>query len=211
MADPLVSIVMPTYNRAAYLPRAVRSVLAQTIERWELLVEDDGSTDASEAVLRDLQNADPRIRVNSHPNTGPAASRNSGMARAHGAFIAFLDSDDEYHPTHLARRLRFMREHEDVDFLHGGAVILGSRSQQFVPDRNDRSKSVPIDQCIIGGTFFARRGVIEAAGGWRSCFAEDADLFERVRENFGVRLIEDMTYFYHRDTEDSRCSQADRS
>jgi glycosyltransferase involved in cell wall biosynthesis len=93
IAPPLVSVVIPTFNRERYLRDAVASVLAQTYDRWELVIVDDGSTDGTRGYLETL--GDGRIRPILGPRGGnPAAPRNLGARTARGAYLAFLDSDD---------------------------------------------------------------------------------------------------------------------
>lgn len=100
-APPRVSVVIPSYNHAAYVGEAVRSVLEQTLADLELVVVDDGSSDDSLAVLRAI--ADPRLQVVAQPNRGAHAALNAGLARARGSVLAVLNSDDAYHRERLAR------------------------------------------------------------------------------------------------------------
>jgi glycosyltransferase involved in cell wall biosynthesis len=204
--NALASIILTTWNRAELLPRAIASVQAQLWTQWELIVEDDGSTDATPELLREIAHGDMRIRVHRHANIGPAGSRNAGMMLACGDIITFLDSDDEYDDNHLQLRMSVFHQQPDVCFIHGGVRVIGQREQHFVPDLNDPARMIPIDQCAIGGTFFARRGVIEGAGGWRSGYGEDSDLLRRVRRLYPIHYLDSPTYLYHRETEDSRCS-----
>lgn len=102
--SPRVSVVMPTYNRADTILRAIASVRAQTFQDWELLVTDDGSTDGTAALI---QGIDPRIRVFVQENQGIGGARNTGMRASTGDLIAFLDSDDEWLPHHLALCVAF--------------------------------------------------------------------------------------------------------
>ena len=108
MTPPVVSIVIPTYNRAAFIGRALDSVRQQEEQDYEVIVVDDASTDETPALLRARAEADPRIRVITRTcgRHGPAAARNAGIAAAHGAWIAFLDSDDEWRPGKLTAFLR---------------------------------------------------------------------------------------------------------
>lgn len=103
---PAVSIVLPTYNRGDVIARAVDSVRRQTLEDWELVVVDDGSTDGTAEKLLGL---DPRIRVVAQPNQGVYAARNTGLREARGRLIGFLDSDDEWFPHFLEITEGFLR------------------------------------------------------------------------------------------------------
>ncbi|RKD89147.1 glycosyltransferase family 2 protein [Halopiger aswanensis] len=109
-----VSVVIPTYNRADTLPRAIESALAQTIDDLEVIVVDDGSTDDTESVLSDYEREDSRVRPVVHEtNRGANAARNTGIEWAHGEYVAFLDSDDEWHPEKLERQLDALEERSD--------------------------------------------------------------------------------------------------
>lgn len=100
---------MPSYNSAAYIEESIKSVLSQTYSNWELLITDDGSTDASIEVIRRYVAIDNRIKFFSSPgNQGAGAARNNSIKNAVGRFIAFLDSDDIWHPEKLQKQLKFM-------------------------------------------------------------------------------------------------------
>jgi glycosyltransferase involved in cell wall biosynthesis len=104
-----VDIIIPTYNRAHLIRRAIESVRAQTYQEWRLWIIDDASQDATEAVVAEYQ--DPRIRYCRHEmNQGAAAARNTGMRQGTSPFIAFLDSDDEWLPDKLSRQLEVMQQ-----------------------------------------------------------------------------------------------------
>jgi succinoglycan biosynthesis protein ExoO len=101
-ASPLVSIIMPVYNAAGFLTRAVQSAQAQTYKNIEILLIDDCSTDTTVEVAQSLAKTDPRIRVFQQPkNGGPSAARNRGLKEAKGEWITLLDDDDAYHPTRI--------------------------------------------------------------------------------------------------------------
>ncbi len=132
---PLVSVVTPTYNRAATIARAVDSVLAQDFTDFEYVIVDDGSTDATLDVLKTYQDA--RIRVISQPNVGEAAARNTGILASCGEFIAFLDSDDEWLPQKLTRQMDMLAR---VD-----CAIKACCCDYFetFPDRTERVTCIP--------------------------------------------------------------------
>lgn len=100
-----ISVIMPVYNRAQVLPRAVRSVLNQTLREIELLCINDGSTDDTVRVLKQLAHGDSRIKVLSQRNAGAGPARNYGLKRAKGEFVAFLDSDDWYASDDVLEKL----------------------------------------------------------------------------------------------------------
>ena len=110
-ASPVgVSIVMPAYNAAAFLERAIASVRTQTFVDWQLLVVDDCSTDSTWELVQRLAADDPRIQPLRLPaNAGVAAARNAGIAAASGTLVAFLDSDDWWHPRKLEMQVASMR------------------------------------------------------------------------------------------------------
>lgn len=113
---PLVSIIMPNYNCGPFLRTAIDSVLSQTYGNWELLIQDDASTDGSLAIIEEYAARDPRIKFGRNDrNRGAALSRNKAIERSEGEYLAFLDSDDVWLPKKLETQLAFMQAH-DCDF-----------------------------------------------------------------------------------------------
>ena len=105
----LVSIIMPNWNCAALIYQTIKSVMAQTYQNWELLIQDDCSTDSPEVVVAPYAGADARIKYERNErNSGAAVTRNNALKRAKGKWIAFLDSDDQWEPIKLEMQLKFM-------------------------------------------------------------------------------------------------------
>lgn len=112
----MISVVIPMYNRANVIARAVRSVMNQTIQDLEIVVVDDGSTDDSVKVVESINY--PRLRLIKQDNGGANAARNNGIIHARGEYVAFLDSDDEFEPTMLEEQLNVFENNHDVGFLY---------------------------------------------------------------------------------------------
>src|SRR5579863_5985852 len=110
MTAPLVSVVVPVYNRADMLGDAIESILAQDYDPIEIVVVDDGSEDSSFDVARSF----PTVKCLRQPNTGAAAARNAGIAEATGEYVAFLDSDDLMRPSKVSTQMRYLGEHADI-------------------------------------------------------------------------------------------------
>ena len=113
MDNDLVSIIMPSYNCEIYVEETIRSVQAQTYQKWEVLFVDDCSTDNTIEIITRLQREDRRILlIQNEENKGAAVSRNNALKMAHGKWIAFLDSDDIWEPEKLEKQIIFMKENK---------------------------------------------------------------------------------------------------
>ena len=119
-ADPALSVVVPLYNKEREVQRALRSVLAQTFADFEVIVVDDGSTDASVRVASQI--VDRRIRLVRQENGGVSAARNRGISEAQASLIAFLDADDEWMPHHLETLIRLRRVYPNCQVFAAGYV-----------------------------------------------------------------------------------------
>lgn len=202
MPTPFFSILMPTYNRAGLLDRAVGSVLAQSEPDWELLITDDGSIDGTWASLCDWRRSDHRLICWRHANRGQAASRNAMLAHARAPWVVFLDSDDEFEPSHLARHRRAIEASPSVDLWLSPMRVVGS---PLVPCMHDPGHLVHIDACIGVGMLAIRREVIVAAGGFPDvAYGEESALLDCLVAG-GVRLarLQERSYVYHRGHADS--------
>jgi len=101
---PVVSVVVPAFNAAATIEETLQSISQQTHRNLEVIVVDDGSSDDTAALVRRHSVRDPRFRVISQPNGGVASARNAGVRASHGEFVAFIDADDLWHPTKIAKQ-----------------------------------------------------------------------------------------------------------
>ncbi len=121
--EPLVSIVIPAYNRAGKIESAIKSIQTQTYQNWEAIIVDDGSKDNTISVIEKISQKDKRVRLACHfKNRGAQAARNTGIRSAQGEWIAFLDSDDQWLPESLALRVA-RAEQEKVPVIYSGAMI----------------------------------------------------------------------------------------
>jgi glycosyltransferase involved in cell wall biosynthesis len=129
---PLVSIVIPTYNCACYLPAAIDSVLQQNYPAFEVIVVDDGSTDTTAALLQHYSQQDQRIRTVYQPNQGVAIARNQGIDLAQGDWIAFLDADDFFLPDKLAAQMAIATAQPQLGIIHSGWYRVNLQGQRLM-------------------------------------------------------------------------------
>ena len=190
---PLVSVVIPTYNRARLVQEAVASVLAQSYRPLELIVVDDGSTDATGAALAGR----PEVRVLSQPHTGmPGQVRNAGVRLARGEYLAFLDSDDLWQPPKLERQVAAAAAagdaiwHTRERWERSGRVI-SQRSQRH--RRRGDLFADSLRKCVIGpSTVLLHRAAFTHAGGFREDLeiAEDYELWLRLTARYPVGYLD---------------------
>ncbi len=191
---PKVSVIIPTYNREDLLRDAVRSVKAQTLEDWECIVVDDGSTDGTKIFMEDAVKNDARMRYAYQENAGQAAARNKGIELAAGEYLAFLDSDDVYLPENLKRKTEFLAAHPDVRMVNGPSWIV------------EKGTGTCIDCAAYAPTnWVATREYMDAAGGFVPAQrnVEDQGVRIRAANAFGDPSVEYMmpeplsVYFIH--------------
>ena len=145
-----VSVVMPAYNCEKYIKKSIASVISQTYQNWELLVCDDCSTDGTRAVVEALAEKEPRIKYYKIPeNVGASEARNFGIEKATGRYIAFLDSDDTWHPNKLEKQLEFM---------HGKNCVLSCTAYEYVNENGEKTgrtvkpfKKADYNRCLFVG------------------------------------------------------------
>jgi glycosyltransferase involved in cell wall biosynthesis len=202
---PFLSIILATYNRAHLLPRAICSVLDQDNSDWELLIVDDGSTDDTVKTVRSFTDQDSRIQILINPHQGLAMTRNSGIQKARGEYVTFLDSDDEYKEGHLRLHVEFLRKNTQIEMLHGKVDVIG---EPYVPDARDLTKKIHIEECTQPGTFFIKRDLLLEVGGFPVVsFGEDSALLSLLQKKGShVVLSPYRTYRYYNTEPDSMCN-----
>lgn len=212
---PAISVVIPLYNKSAYVEEAVRSVLAQSYPAVEVLVVDDGSTDGSADLVRHL--AAPSVRVITQPNAGVSAARNTGIKQAHGDYLAFLDADDRYLPGYLAAMVTLIQRYPEALLYCAGYTRVwpdGRRLRQGLPYARER-------EALLVEDFYAawRKGAFTSSSSIAMpraifsnasmCFppgeklGEDQDMWFRIAERGDVAYINEALVDYRMEVADS--------
>jgi glycosyltransferase involved in cell wall biosynthesis len=196
---------MPTHNRCDFLHRSISSFINQTYIDTELIVVDDGSEDETFALVNQFMKIHHNIRYLKHSHRNVCLTKNAGILAANGKYIAFLDSDDEYQPDYIEKRVTFLQQHPTVDLIQGSAIIIGN---PFVKDRKDLSRQIHLNECSIGATFFGKREIFLELGGFNRqvSYSEDGHFWEMAVERFSTRRFEHEGYVYYRDTVGSICN-----
>ncbi len=195
--SPLVSVIIPTYNRAALLTETVESVLCQRYPSLEFIIVDDGSTDNTADVLARYGE---RIRYVYQPNAGRSNARNKGFQLSHGAYIAFLDSDDLLEPDSIQQRVEYLNRNQEVGFVycgfktiddHGIDIPLPVNFERHPPQCGRIFSSLLHFDYIPPVTMLIRRECHESAGGFEASMepAEDYDWLLRLSRLFAAGYI----------------------
>lgn len=205
--NPLISVVLPTYNRAGLLKRALSSIISQTYPHWEVLVVDNNSTDNTDQVVHDFN--DERIRLLKVDNYGVIAlSRNVGIREAAGEYIAFLDSDDWWKPNKLEKSLAYLENGKDV--VYHDLLVVAKRNQRVLWRKaRTRTLKIPIFKDLItngnalnNSSVVLRKKILEDIGG----LSEDRNLVSiedydawlraaRITEKF-QRIPQTLGYYW---------------
>ena len=194
MANPLLTVVIPVYNAARFLPEAVASIGLQRYQPIEIIVVDDGSTDNCPEVAAGLGS---EVRYIRQENAGPAAARNHGLSLARGEFISFLDADDLWPPQKLSIQMARLLAEPELDFVLGRTqyqVLPGGE----LPSLNFEAPENVVTQTVVGSGVYRRR-VFDRIGGFDESFrfGEDTDWFIRALENdVAMRILRSITLLY---------------
>ena len=197
--NPTVSVIIPTYNRAHLIGRAIQSVLNQTYRDFEIIVVDDGSTDNTEEVIKSF--SDERIRYIKHKeNKGAAAARNTGIKTARGKFIAFQDSDDEWLPEKLEKQMKvFETAPPEVGIVYTGFWRFENNKKIYIPFSWVKQKEGNIHEELLKGNFIGtpaalvRKECFEKAGMFDEKLPglEDWELFIRLSKYYNFKCVDE--------------------
>jgi glycosyltransferase involved in cell wall biosynthesis len=205
---PLVSVIIPTYNRLALLEETIASVRSQTFRDFELLVIDDGSSDGTGEWLE----SQPGIRFVTQTNSGIASSRNKGAAISSGKWLAFLDHDDLWDPRKLEIQAQFAQKHPELGMLAIRHVRLGSKVKpQRKPEwtMGDLFLKEYSESFIHTSSVLIRRDVFENIGGFPTQyrFADEFDVWLKIARSYPIAFYNEPLVFirlYHSNTSHNR-------
>ncbi|HVZ82392.1 MAG TPA: glycosyltransferase family A protein [Terracidiphilus sp.] len=211
--QPKISVVIPLYNKQDEIERCLRSALAQTFADFEVLVVDDGSTDASAAKASSF--TDPRVRLIRQANGGVARARNRAIEEAEAELIAFLDADDEWLPEYLENLMRLAEAAPQAGVYfaaywidRGNGMRRRVRLAQRFVQANGLVKdyfAAPDGAMTLPTAAAVRREAVLAAGGFRQMFGEDVDLFLRLAAMYPVAYSSRAAAVWHVDAGNRRC------
>jgi glycosyltransferase involved in cell wall biosynthesis len=189
-----ISVIIPTYNRAYSLERAIKSVLTQSFPYYELIVVDDGSTDDTANLLEKY----PQIKVISQANQGVSVARNNAVKQAQGKYLAFLDSDDEWLEHKLEKQYEFLQKndyvcvHSDEIWVRNGVRVNPMKKHQ--KGGGDQFKD-SLSLCVISpSTIMLQKDVFNQLGGFREDYpvCEDYDLWLKLTARYKIGYIDDL-------------------
>ncbi len=207
--DTLVSIILPTYNGAAYIADAIESVRLQTYSTWELLVIDDGSVDDTQSIVQAYEVSDLRIKyIKNDSNLGIQKTLNKGLSLAKGTYIARIDDDDRWSaPDKLRQQVAYLEDHPDTVLVGTGAVVVDEYGTELfrytLPQRDgDIRRALLGKNCFVHASVLFRKDAAVSCGGYSESIEqrhiEDYDLWLKLGmqglvanlDMYGVTLIE---------------------
>lgn len=191
---PFFSVIIPSFNRMPFLKIAVDSVLNQNSRDFEIIIIDDGSTDKTKEIIRNLN--DKRVKYFYQKNKGPASARNTGIKKAKGKFICFLDSDDRFRKDKIAITRKSIDEFTDYKIFH--TEELWYRNGAYLPQKKEHKKpsgfvfKQALKICSVSmSTACINKEVFDKIGGFDESFpvCEDYEFWLRAALQFKVKLI----------------------
>ena len=196
----LVSIIIPCYNHAKFLPDALQSVIEQDYENWECIVVNDGSADNTEEIARQWSNKDTRFKYLYKVNGGLSSARNYGIENSVGDYILTLDSDDKYEKTFLSKGIEILNRNEKIGVVScWGYRFTGiNYFEPFTPDGKNLNDFL-FKNAAIGTSLFRKKCWLQAEGYDENMKKgyEDWEFYIRVGKNgWETKIIEEYLFFY---------------
>lgn len=204
--NKMVSVVIPTHNRADLLPRAIESVLNQTYSNLEVIVVSDGSIDNTEEVIKKYSIKDSRVRFIAYsPARGGNVARNTGIEASQGDYIAFLDDDDEWLPRKLEKQVEVLDRDDKIGLVYTGVHIIyvneNAEYNSLSKEQGNLKKRILIDNCVgTTSTVILRKSVLKKSGTFDDKLnaLQDFDLWIRVAQYSNIGVVpEPMINYYN--------------
>jgi glycosyltransferase involved in cell wall biosynthesis len=205
---PLVSVIMPVYNGERWLGAALDSALAQSFSSFEIIVVNDGSTDASLPIARErAERAPGMVRIINQPNAGLPAARNIALAQARGQYLALLDADDLWQSDHLERIMTEFEKDPDLGLVHANIERIDADGRRIDIPRRCWSQQADAFEALAlrlehvsCPTAVFSRVAVQAVGGFDPDFTglgcEDRDLWLRIATRFRIHYLDQVTASY---------------
>lgn len=198
-----VSVVIPAYNSMEYLPQTLANILCQTLQDFEVIVVNDGSSDnITDWFSENIK--DPRLKLISQPNQGPSIARNTGMSHAQGNYIAFMDADDLWEPTKLAKQVQVLDEDPKVGLVYTWVSYIDSQGNLTGRIRKHNVNGMVLPTLIqynlidCGSVAVVRRECFEKFGGFDQSVVpiEDWDMWLRIASQYSFKVISEPLVYY---------------
>lgn len=201
----MISIIMCTYNREKFLPRAINSVIAQTYQDWELIIVDDGSTDHTKEVV--LSYTDPRIRYErQEKNRFYCYAANYGLKKCRGDYVAFQNSDDEWLPDKLEKQMKFMKEHPEAGACFTEVILVDNDGvdisdqcievkrlfeNHYTEQKDWMRYFLYYGNCVCHPSALVKREVMDQVGGFNLMYCQlaDFDLWVRIVTEYPIYVL----------------------
>lgn len=201
---PKISVVIPAYNAMHYLPTTMKSLLNQTFDDFEVIVVNDGSSDETEQWVSQIEN--PKVKLISQQNKGLAGARNTGIAYAQGDYIAFLDADDIWEPTMLAKQVTVLEDNLEIGLVYTWVALIDEQGKftgrVFKNNAEGNVWNQLTEHNIVecGSVAMVRRSCFDTVGVFDqnlpSATIEDWDMWLRIASRYPFKVVKEPLVYY---------------